>query len=286
MNFVAPARQNRYQLFAVRFRDEGATMPRRDSAPTGAPCWIDIMTSDVQRAREFYTKLFGWTAGEPSPEIGGYFMFFKDDVPVAGGMQAQPGNDVPDAWSVYLATDDIRKTLAVAVEAGAQIYVDSLDVADLGAMAVIGDPGGAAIGLWEPRAFAGLAVLGETGTPAWFELHTRNYADAIRFYRETFGWQTETASDTAELRYTNATSGTLPFAGVIDATAFLPDGVPAHWSVYFAVDSADATIARLGELGGSVVQAAEDTPYGRLATVTDPMGATFKLLQPPAAATA
>ena len=261
-------------------------MPRRDSAPMGAPCWIDLMTSDVQRAREFYTELFGWTAGEPSPEFGGYFMFFKDDVPVAGGMQAQPAQEIPNAWSVYLATDDVRKTLAAAIDGGAKILVDAMDIADLGAMAMIADAGDAAIGMWEPRAFSGLTMLGETGTPAWFELHTRSYDDAVRFYRETFGWQTETAGDTADFRYTNGTDGTTPFAGIMDATAFLPHGVPAHWSVYFGVDSADATIARLGELGGSVVQAAEDTPYGRLATVTDPMGATFKLVQPPADITA
>jgi predicted enzyme related to lactoylglutathione lyase len=66
----------------------------------------------------------------------------------------------------------------------------------------------------------------------------------------------------------------------MDASAFLPEGVPAHWSVYFGVDDADAALARIVDLGGAIVMAAEDTPYGRLATATDPNGAQFKLVAP------
>ena len=64
----------------------------------------------------------------------------------------------------------------------------------------------------------------------------------------------------------------------MDAAAFLPEGVPAHWSIYFAVGDADAALAQIVELGGSIVAGAEDTPYGRLATATDPTGALFKLV--------
>jgi predicted enzyme related to lactoylglutathione lyase len=66
-------------------------------------------------------------------------------------------------------------------------------------------------------------------------------------------------------------------AGMMDAGAFLPEGVPAHWSIYWEVDDPAATIDTITKLGGSVVAPLEDTPYGRLATVTDPAGAQFKL---------
>jgi predicted enzyme related to lactoylglutathione lyase len=49
--------------------------------------------------------------------------------------------------------------------------------------------------------------------------------------------------------------------------------------VYFHVDNADKTLAQITDLGGAVVQPAEDTPYGRLATASDPTGALFKLRQ-------
>jgi uncharacterized protein len=76
-------------------------------------------------------------------------------------------------------------------------------------------------------------------------------------------------------------SGDGELAGIMDAAAFLPDGVPAHWSVYWEVDDVDATIAKLEALGGAVVADAEVTPYGKLATVTDPAGAQFKLRTSP-----
>ena len=78
-------------------------MPTRDTAPIGAPCWVDLMTSDTERSRAFYCDLFGWTAEEPAPEFGGYFNFASDGVRIAGCMASQAGSG-PDTWSVYLAT--------------------------------------------------------------------------------------------------------------------------------------------------------------------------------------
>ena len=62
-------------------------MPQRDIAPIGAPCWVDLFTSDPDRSRAFYGELFGWTSEEPNAEFGGYFNFSKDGIPVAGGMR-------------------------------------------------------------------------------------------------------------------------------------------------------------------------------------------------------
>jgi hypothetical protein len=68
----------------------------------------------------------------------------------------------------------------------------------------------------------------------------------------------------------------------MDASAFLPEGVPDHWSIYWDVDEVDATVAQARHLGGSLIDGPTDTPYGRMATVTDPAGAQFKLRTPPA----
>ncbi len=253
-------------------------MPARDSAPIGAPCWIDLMTSDTGRSREFYGQLFGWTAEEPNEQFGGYFNFTTDGVRVAGCMASQPGEGVPDVWSVYLATDDARKTVEAAAANGGQVHVAAMDVGDLGTMAVLADPGGAAIGVWQPGTHQGFGLLGEPGTPAWFELHTRDYTTAVDFYRDVFRWETHVAGDTPEFRYTTLGQGDGQLAGIMDASGFLADGVPAHWSVYFGVEDTDAALAKIVELGGSIVLAAEDTPYGRLATAADLNGATFKLV--------
>jgi predicted enzyme related to lactoylglutathione lyase len=257
-------------------------MPTRDTAPVGAPCWVDLMTSDVERARAFYTRLFGWTAEEPNPEFGGYFNFVKDGARVAGCMASQPDAGMPDAWSVYLATDDVTKTLDAAAAAGGQVVVPAMVVGEFGAMAVVTDPGGAAIGVWQPGTHPGFTVFGEAGTPSWFELHTRDYKSAVDFYRGVFRWDTHAFSDTPEFRYTTLKDGDGDgqLAGIMEATGSLPEGVPAHWVVYFGVDDTDAASAAIVELGGAILEPAQDTPYGRLAGAADPTGARFKLVAP------
>ena len=95
-------------------------MPTRDTAVIGAPCWIDLMTSDTERSRAFCCELFGWTAEQPAAEFGGYFNFTRDGVRVAGCMAS---SDVTDLWSVYLATDDARKVVETASGHGGQVHV-------------------------------------------------------------------------------------------------------------------------------------------------------------------
>lgn len=253
-------------------------MPLRDDAPIGAPCWIDLYTSDPATSRSFYGDLFGWTSEEAGPEYGGYINFSKDGVGVAGGMRNDGANGMPDTWTVYLATDDAEKTVEMATPAGGQVHMAAMRVMDLGSMAMVGDPGQAAIGVWQPGLHKGFGVLGEPDTPAWFELLTREYDASVRFYRDVFKWDTHVAGDTPEFRYTTYGEGDSQLAGIMDASGFLPEGAPGSWSVYFRVADTDVALARIVELGGSILQAAEDTPYGRLATAADPTGATFKLL--------
>jgi uncharacterized protein len=251
-------------------------MVKRDSAPAGAPCWIDLFTTDPDASKSFYGELFGWTAEDAGPEYGNYINFSKDGVRVAGGMQ-NDGSGGPDAWSVYLATDDAKATADLAQAEGGQIIVPPMDVGTLGTMLLLSDPGQAAIGAWQPQDFPGFGVWGEDGTPGWFELHTRNYDAAVRFYERVFGWDTHVMGDTDDFRYTTLGEGENQLAGIMDATISLPESVPAHWAVYFAVTDTDAIVDRAVGLGATVVSPAMDTPYGRLATLADPTGAGFRL---------
>jgi predicted enzyme related to lactoylglutathione lyase len=106
-------------------------MPARDTAPIGAPCWVDLMTSDTERSKAFYGELFGWTAEAPAEELGGYFSFAKDGVLVAGCMANGPDSGTPDGWSVYLASDDARKSVEAATANGGQVIVAAMDVGDI-----------------------------------------------------------------------------------------------------------------------------------------------------------
>src|SRR5262245_56114225 len=101
----------------------GVTMPARDIAPVGAPCWVDLMTSDTERSRAFYARLLGWEAEEPGSEFGGYFNFQFHGERVAGCMESQPETPGPDVWSVYLRADDAQQTVDRAVAEGGEVYV-------------------------------------------------------------------------------------------------------------------------------------------------------------------
>ena len=256
-------------------------MATRGHAPAGSPCWVDLSTSDVDGSRRFYAELLGWEPQAPSPEFGGYFMFTRGGVPVAGAMGAMAGSAAVDRWSVYLATYDIERTLRAAQAAGAEVVAPAMAVADLGVQAGLIDPTGAPVGVWQAGTFPGFTVLAEPGAPAWFELYTADHGKAVAFYRDVFGWQTRVLSDTDEFRYTvqvGPDDGD-GLAGILDARDMLVGGAPARWAVYFTVADADGACERVGELGGSVSATPSDTPFGRIATVADPTGASFLLHQ-------
>ncbi len=236
------------------------------------------MSSDTARTSAFYSALFGWHAEEPAPQYGGYFNFSHDGVLVAGCVAKPANNPMPDAWTVYLESPDARAAVAAAEARGSTILAPVMDVGDLGTMAVVTDPGGAVIGIWQPAAHPGFDISDQPGTPVWFEVLTRDYSDSVDFYRDVFLWKTHVMSDTPEFRYTTLGDGEHQSAGIMDGSAFLPDGAPSSWSVYFRMADTDAALRTVTDNGGGVMRPAEDTPYGRMATVSDPMGAIFKLI--------
>jgi predicted enzyme related to lactoylglutathione lyase len=244
---------------------------------------VDLWASDVDVARSFYADLFGWEALEPSPEFGGYFMFNREGVPVAGGMG--PMGDLPasNRWRLYLSTAGMTETLASVTGAGGQVTVPPMAVADLGVQAILVDPSGADLGVWEPGTFPGFTVLNEHGAPSWFELLTRDYAGAVDFYRSAHHWTINVVGDEDGFRYSTMLDpeGVGELAGIGDASSMLQEGEASCWSIYWEVDDVDKAVDRVGELGGSVVEAGQDTPYGRLATVKDPLGAPFKFRTTP-----
>ncbi|HOT81322.1 MAG TPA: VOC family protein [Microthrixaceae bacterium] len=249
-------------------------MTIRQQPAAGVPIWIDLMTSDRDASVAFYTELFGWTSDEPNPDFGGYSNFRLHGEEVAGLMTAEPGAP-SDMWSVYLATPDAPATLEAARNAGASVMVDAMAVGDLGTMAVVVDPGGAVIGMWQPGEHRG-GVVATTNAPCHFELHTTSYDAVLPFYRDVFGWTISTAADEPGFRYSTYDVADGENAGIMDASVF-GEGASNCWSVYFAADDVAATLARAVELGGAVLHGPETTPYGVLATATDATGALFKL---------
>jgi uncharacterized protein len=252
-------------------------MPIRDCAPLGAPCWIDLTTSDVERAQDFYGTVFGWTFESAGPEYGGYINAAKDGHRVAGLMANRPEVQSPDRWATYFHTADITATMSAVTAAGGSVCMPTMEVPGKGYMGLASDPSSAFFGLWQPLEHRGFELTGAAGSPVWHQLTTRDYRDALDFYREVLGWRTEQVSDTDEFRYATASFGDQQLLGVMDGSSFLNGDAQSIWTIFFGAEDVDKTLRVIGENGGAVVRAAEDTPYGRLAAATDPTGVSFNL---------
>jgi predicted enzyme related to lactoylglutathione lyase len=172
---------------------------------------------------------------------------------------------------------DADDTAAAVRDAGGRMTMEPLEVMGAGRMAVLSDPSGAVLALWQPQRHQGADVVNEPGTLCWTELATRDVDAARRFYRDVFGWDAETNAY-GDTTYTEWKLGGRTIAGMSEMGEQWPAGAPAHWSVCFAVDDTDATTARAVELGGKVGIEPTDTPVGRFAVLNDPHGAVFSII--------
>ena len=242
----------------------------------GVPSWVDLNTSDIDKARDFYGKLFGWKIDVGPPEAGGYSIASLRDKPVAGlSPQQQPG---PCFWTTYVNVDDADLVVKNAKESGATIFMEPFDVMDVGRMALFADPQGAVIAVWQPRAHKGAGIVNEPNTYSWSELLTTDVEASKRFYNDVFGWDAKTSGEGAGA-YTEWKVGDRSVGGMMQKPAEMPAEVPCHWAVYFTVTDAAATVAQIEKLGGSVVMPPRDIEPGIFAVVADPQGAVFQVIQ-------
>jgi predicted enzyme related to lactoylglutathione lyase len=240
-------------------------MPERKDGPVGSPTWIELWSPDVQKSLAFYKDLFGWDADDPIEEFGGYINVHKDGRKLAGAMQSDGSQ--PPHWAVYLRVADARQAEKEGADGGA-VVAPAMAVADLS---------GAAIGGWQNGTHTGFEVHREEGTPNWFELHTTKWDEAREWYARVFGMDTHVLVDQPGFRYAGHGEGDDADAGMMDATNFMPEGGSSHWAVYFHTDDTQRTVARVKELGGTVTQGPDDTPYGVLTVCQDPTGVEFRL---------
>jgi uncharacterized protein len=255
-------------------------MPEMTTYAPGTLSWVDLGSPDLDASVEFYGALFGWDIpeSENAEQTGGYRQAMSGGRP-AGGMMPLMQEGQPTAWTTYVSVDDADATAAAVKEAGGNVLAEPMDVMDLGRMAIFADPTGAVFGVWQPGTFAGAGVANEPGAISWNELNTRDLDGAKAFYGAVFGWGFED-NEMGELgTYTTIKLGEDMVGGMLDMGARgVPDEVPAHWQVYFAVEDTDATISEAKERGGSVMLEPIDIPAGRFSILTDPHGASFAVI--------
>ncbi len=245
-------------------------MGERTSYAPGTPSWVDLGSPDTGAAATFYGGLFGWEAEiDPRPEAGGYGMFTLHGKQVAG-LGPQMNTEMPPYWSVYVTVSDADATLEAVTANGGTIVMGPMDVFDAGRMGVIQDPMGSHISIWQPLGTIGAHVVNEPGTFAWNELATTDLGAANRFYGAVFGWG---------LHPEGSSEGSLYTVGgeMVCGAHVAGEGEFPAWTVWFASADCDASVAKVEELGGSVIMAPNDMDFGRAAVVADPQGAVFGL---------
>jgi len=251
----------------------------------GTPCWVDLMTDDIAGSKQFYTSLFGWTHEDQFDDSGDliYTMFAKGGKSVAGMGQMPPGPPgMPPTWNTYISVEDPDATAKAVTAAGGTVIMPPMTVMTAGSMAVFADPTGAVFSVWKPDAHFGVELGNEPDTYSWNELMTRDTSAAKDFYTQVFGWTyLEMDMGPSGIYSVIAGGDNDGLGGIMTMPGDVPEMVPNHWMVYFAVSDLDASLGKVTGASGQVVVPPTQIPgIGVFAIAHDPTGGSFALLQP------
>jgi uncharacterized protein len=273
-------------------------MPELDRYIPGVPCWIDTSQPDPDAAVAFYRDLFGWDVEDvmPAGSDEKYFMARIRGRDVAGIGGVPEGAPPMAMWNTYVWVQSADETAAKVKDAGGSVIAEPFDVMDAGRMAVFSDPEGAVFCVWQPNRHRGAQIVNEPSSLNFNGLNTRDLDGAKAFYGAVFGWAT-LGLDGAALTWTlpgygdhlerlnpgtrermAAMGAVKGFEDVVASILPIPadhEDMPAHWTVTFATDNADATAEKASALGGKLLAPPFDAPWVRMTIIADPQGATF-----------
>lgn len=241
----------------------------------GVPSWVDVST-DLEKGRAFYADLFGWDIPPGPEETAGYSSAMLRGKVVAGLGPQMEG--MPSFWTTYVNVDSADDIAEKVSAAGGQVMMAPMDVLEYGRMGIFVDPAGAAFGVWQPGTHKGAEIVNEPGAYSWSELVTTDVEASKGFYKSVFGWDSDT-QNAGPIEYTEWKTGGRSVGGMMQKPEMMPAEVPSHWGVYFAVSDIDAAMAKVKELGGTVLAGPIDSPAGKLAPVVDPVGANFNIIE-------
>jgi predicted enzyme related to lactoylglutathione lyase len=242
--------------------------------------WYDLMTTDVDGAKSFYTKLIGWgtTLWEGGDQP--YTMWTTKDQPI-GGVMTLPEEarkaGAPPHWLSHVLVPKVDETLEQAKKLGGSVMVPGTDVPTVGRFGVLQDPQGGMIAV-----FAADKVEPESpphvGTFSWNELATSDPEAAWSFYESLFGWEKADAMDMGEMgtyQMYKKKGGQWPLGGIFKRPAEMP---ATAWLYYAMVKDVHESVETVKKLGGKVLNGPMEVPGGDfIAQCMDPQGAAFAL---------
>ncbi|MEX3504773.1 VOC family protein [Corynebacterium sp. LK2510] len=234
-------------------------------AMEGMPYWQDLATSDTQKSTYFYSKLLGWDISADA-----YRIARTSGLPVAGFIPQLDDATMTDAWVIYFFTRDLGRDLGGVEKLGGTVLARA--EVSLGEMSLCADPAGAVFGLIQPAGEDQFVAAGEPGTPVWHEYVGVDKAkECIDFYAELFDWEVSVTDG-----YYTALREGAPFLGMRDESGREElEGMAGFWELYMGVADARAAAQTAAELGGEVLVAPEQHPFGVLSVIGDSTGATL-----------
>ena len=250
----------------------------------GTPSWVDLITADLDGAVSFYCDLFGWQAINAGDEAMPYSMCMKAGKPVAGIGPIPEGCPFPAAWTTYISVSDADAIAMATAEAGGKVLSPAVDIGDggtrLGRMAVISDPAGGVVGIWQPDQHRGAGLVNEENTFAWNELGSIDLEASKSFLATVFGYDVAAVDMGPDMEYYTLRVDGKDVAGVMPMPSEAGATAPSHWMTYFAVEDPDDTVARAVASGATLIGEILDSPAGRMAVLADPQGAAFSVIKP------
>lgn len=252
--------------------------------PEGAPVWADAMFPDLEAAKAFYAELFGWSYDAGFAEFGNYTQARTADGKHVAALSPQmPGMEgVPASWNLYLATSDIGAVAEKVGAAGGTLMTEPMQVGPFGTMATVQDPAGVVFGVWQPASHKGFEKVNEPGAYCWAEVNTRDAAKTDAFFTAVFPYEAKKIAD-EHVDFHVWQLGGQPYLGRMKMTDEFPPHVPSYVNVYFVVEDCDAAVETVQRLGGKLHFGPMDSPFGRFASVADPQGAAFSVIDVTAA---
>lgn len=246
-------------------------MGERTSYAPGTFSWAELPTSDADGAKAFYSTVFGWEYDDNPIGDGQVYSVARRN---GGRVAALFSSEQPPHWNCYVTVASVDDVAGQVGGHGGTVMAEPFDVLDAGRMAVIADPTGAALCLWEPRTNIGATLVNVPGAMTWNDLVTPDPEAAARFYGALLGWTANEIPDAGGYRVImngeRSNGGIMP----LDVERMGPD-TPPSWMPYFGHEDVDGLVGEIGGLGGRVLNGPMRMPQGSIAVLADPQGAVF-----------
>jgi predicted enzyme related to lactoylglutathione lyase len=254
--------------------------PTTDVPPPGSPCWLELATTQPQASMAFYQDVMGWDYEERTDSDGApYYVATLVGEPVAGIRHiAEPVEE----WSVFLVTPDLTALVRRSELLGGRTVEPAHSVPKVGRKALIEAPAGATFGACQVApdwAF----TAGVPNSLVWLEFITHLVPQADRYFGELFGYEGRQFGNGIEDDYMVWYAGGDSVIGRVRMMPGTSVEVPARWMPHFRTPldrNFDDAVVTAHDAGARLRFNPYSSELGRVAVLTDPVGARFAIIDP------